>query len=235
MITKDNYEAMLLQYHENLLDRRLREEVEAFLRQNPDIEQEYRQYYSCEPIVTPHHVHYRYKDNLKRKAVQPTAWRWWTAAACIAVLFASAVWLWSRTGAKTGTGTEPTGYIASTEPATTAMPASTATTSTQPEYAAKDAAQAALPKNAVAAEKKHLPMEMAREAKQESLPGETQLKEQHMTTQTTQTPVCESDKLVVYGIRVENRNNLVASPKADEPCNNLACRLALTGQRLGML
>ena len=51
MITKDNYEAMLLQYHENLLDRRLREEVEAFLRQNPDIEQEYRQYYSCEPIV----------------------------------------------------------------------------------------------------------------------------------------------------------------------------------------
>ena len=71
MITKDNYEPMLLQYHENLLDRRLREEVEAFLRQNPDIEQEYRQYYSCEPIVTPHHVHYRYKDNLKRKAVQP--------------------------------------------------------------------------------------------------------------------------------------------------------------------
>ena len=52
MITKDNYEAMLLQYHENLLDGRLREEVEAFLRQNPDIEQEYRQYYSCEPIVT---------------------------------------------------------------------------------------------------------------------------------------------------------------------------------------
>ena len=61
---------------------RQREEVEAFLRQNPDIEQEYRQYYSCEPIVTPHHAHYRYKDNLKRKAVQPTAWRWWTAAAC---------------------------------------------------------------------------------------------------------------------------------------------------------
>ena len=214
MITKDNYEPMLLQYHENLLDRRLREEVEAFLRQNPDIEQEYRQYYSCEPIVTPHHVHYRYKDNLKRKAVQPTAWRWWTAAACIAVLFASAVWLWSRTGAKTGTGTEPTGYIASTEPATTATPASTATTSTQPEYAAKDAAQAA-----------------AEAVRQEKIAEYTA----QLAAASEQTPVCESDKLVVYGIRVENRNNLVASPKADEPCNNLACRLALTGQRLGML
>ncbi|MBO7577302.1 MAG: hypothetical protein J6T03_07530 [Bacteroidales bacterium] len=235
MITKDNYEAMLLQYHENLLDGRLREEVDAFLRQNPDIEQEYRQYYSCEPIVTPHHVHYRYKDSLKRKVVQPTAWRWWAAAACIAVLFATAVWLWSRTGTETGTGAEPTGYIASAEPATTAMPASTATTSTQLEYTTKDGAQAGLPKNAVAAEKKRLPMEMAREANQESLPDETQLKEQHMTAQTTQTPVCESDKLVVYGIRVENRNNLVACPKADQPCNNLACRLALTGQRLGML
>ena len=38
MITKDNYEAMLLQYHEGLLDARQRAEVEAFLQQHPDIE-----------------------------------------------------------------------------------------------------------------------------------------------------------------------------------------------------
>ncbi len=46
MITTDNYEALLLQYHEGLLDEGQRREVETFLREHPDIEQEYRLYYS---------------------------------------------------------------------------------------------------------------------------------------------------------------------------------------------
>lgn len=59
MITTDNYEAILLQYHEGLLDEGQRREVETFLHQHPDIEQEYRQYYSDEPIVTPPDVQYQ--------------------------------------------------------------------------------------------------------------------------------------------------------------------------------
>ena len=42
MITTDNYEALLLQYHEGLLDEGQQREVETFLREHPDIEQEYR-------------------------------------------------------------------------------------------------------------------------------------------------------------------------------------------------
>ena len=37
MITTDNYEALLLQYHEGLLDEGQQREVETFLREHPDI------------------------------------------------------------------------------------------------------------------------------------------------------------------------------------------------------
>ena len=114
MITKDNYEAMLLQYHEGLLDDRRRGEVELFLRQHPDIEQEYRQYYSSEPIVTPPPAHYLYKGFMKRQPTLGSTRRYWVAAACIAVLFATAVWLWVTSQPGSGTALAPTILIAST-------------------------------------------------------------------------------------------------------------------------
>ena len=187
MITTDNYEALLLQYHEGLLDEGQQREVETFLREHPDIEQEYRLYYSDEPIVTPPDVQYQYKDALKRHPVRALVWWRWGAAACIAAIFATAVLLRSPSHA------HPIAEMkrnAINEPLTT-EPAS-------------------LPKEAVPVE--------------------------HLEPATSAQPqLCESDRLVVYGCRVENRQDLVASPEHKETCHNLACRLIATGQKIGML
>ena len=195
MITTDNYEALLLQYHEGLLDEGQQREVETFLREHPDIEQEYRLYYSDEPIVTPPDVQYQYKDALKRHPVRVVVWWRWGAAACIAVLFATAVLLRSPSQTGIGTVSTPAGYIASAEPATAIEPTESDSPSVQPRVVAH-------------------PIEPATSA---------------------QPQLCESDRLVVYGCRVENRQDLVASPENKETCHNLACRLIATGQKIGML
>ena len=214
MITTDNYEALLLQYHEGLLDEGQQREVETFLREHPDIEQEYRLYYSDEPIVTPPDVQYQYKDALKRHPARAVVWWRWGAAACIAVLFATAVLLRSPSQTGIGTVSTPTGYIASAKPATAIEPTESDSPSVQPRVVA----------HPIAEMKRHAINEpLATEPA--SLPAEAVPVEQ----------LCESDRLVVYGCRVENRQDLVASPEHKETCHNLACRLIATGQKIGML
>lgn len=224
MITKDNYEAMLLQYHEGLLDDRRREEVEAFLRQHPDIEQEYRQYYSSEPIVTPPPAHYLYKGFMKRQPTLGGTRRYWVAAACIAVLFATAVWLWVTSQPGSGTALAPTILIASTEPATAVVAADSCAPAIQPpatEHAKKVKERCTAVASVI--------------IEPESKLSEVMPFEQTEAVESGQLPVYESDRLVVYGCRIENRQDLVACPDEEEPCRNLACRLILTGQKIGML
>ena len=224
MITTDNYEALLLQYHEGLLNEGQRREVETFLREHPDIEQEYRQYYSDEPIVTPPDVQYQYKDALKRHPVRALVWWRWGAAACIAAIFATAVLLRSPSQTGTDNVATPTGYIASAKPSTTVEPAESESPSVQPRAVA------------------HPMAEMKRQAineplatKPASLPTEA-VPVEHLEPATSAQPqLCESDRLVVYGCPVENRQDLVASPEDKETCHNLACRLIATGQKIGML
>ena len=141
MITTDNYEALLLQYHEGLLDEGQQREVETFLREHPDIEQEYRLYYSDEPIVTPPDVQYQYKDALKRHPARAVVWWRWGAAACIAVLFATAVLLRSPSQTGSGTVSTPTGYIASAKPATAIEPTESDSPSVQPRVVAHPIAE----------------------------------------------------------------------------------------------
>ncbi len=223
MITKDNYEAMLLQYHEGLLDARQRAEVEAFLQQHPDIEQEYRLYYSNEPIVTPPDARYMHKRSIKQRPVRAIAWQHWAAAACIAVLFATAVWLWSPS--QPGSNTTPsTIHVASAEPATAVATADSCTPAVEPRTV----------EHTAAAKERHTAV-VSIAAEPETLQVDATPVEHLVAETTEQPPVCESDKLVVYGCRVENRQNLVATPDALGPCNSLACRLIATGQKIGML
>ena len=224
MITTDNYEAILLQYHEGLLDEGQRREVEEFLHQHPDIEQEYRQYYSDEPIVTPPDVQYQYKDALKRHPVRAVVWWRWGAAACITVLFATAVLLRSPSQTGIGTVSTPTGYIASAKPATAIEPTESDSPSVQPRVVAHPIAQ--MKRHAI---NEPLATEPA------SLPAEAVPVEHLEPAMSAQPQLCESDRLVVYGCRVENRQDLVASPEDKETCHNLACRLIATGQKIGML
>jgi hypothetical protein len=224
MITTDNYEALLLQYHEGLLDEGQQREVETFLREHPDIEQEYRLYYSDEPIVTPPDVQYQYKDALKRHPVRALVWWRWGAAACIAVLFATAVLLRSPSQTGIGTVSTPTGYIASAKPATAIEPTESDSPSVQPRVVAHPIAE--MKRNAI-----NEPLA----TKPASLPAEA-VPVEHLEPATSAQPqLCESDRLVVYGCRVENRQDLVASPEHKETCHNLACRLIATGQKIGML
>ena len=223
MITKDNYEAMLLQYHEGLLDARQRAEVEAFLQQHPDIEQEYRLYYSNEPIVTPPDARYMHKRSIKQRPVSAIAWQHWAAAACIAVLFATAVWLWSPSQPGSNT-TSSTGHVASAEPATAVATADSSTPAVEPR----------MPEYPATARERHTAVASVA-AEPETIQADATPVEHFVAAASEQTPVCESDKLVVYGCRVENRQNLVATPDAPEPCNSLACRLRNTGQKMGML
>lgn len=224
MLTKDNYEAMLLQYHEGLLDDRRREEVEAFLSQHPDIEQEYRQFYSSEPIVTPPSAHYLYKGFMKRQPTLGGTRRYWAAAACIAVLFATAVWLWVTSQPGSDTASAPTVLIASTEPATAVVPAD----SCAPAIQTCTTEQVQVVKERCTAVASVI-------IEPESKLSEEMPFEQTEAVESGQPPVCESDRLVVYGCRIENRQDLVACPDEEEPCHNLVCRLILTGQRIGML
>ena len=224
MITTDNYEALLLQYHEGLLDEGQQREVETFLREHPDIEQEYRLYYSDEPIVTPPDVQYQYKDALKRHPARAVVWWRWGAAACIAVLFATAVLLRSPSQTGIGTVSTPAGYIASAEPATATEPTKSNSPSVQHRVAA----------HPIAEMKRHAINEPLA-TKPASLPAEA-VPVEHLVPETSAQPqLCESDRLVVYGCRVENRQDLVASPENKETCHNLACRLIATGQKIGML
>ena len=224
MITKDNYEAMLLQYHEGLLDARQRAEVEAFLQQHPDIEQEYRLYYSSDPIVTPPDALYMHKETLKRRPVRAVAWQRWAAAACIAVLFATAVWLWSPSQPGSNNAAAPTGYVASAEPATATVPAESSAPVVKPRTV----------EHTAAAKERHTAV-VSIAAEPETLQVDATPVEHLVAETTEQPPVCESDKLVVYGCRVENRQDLVATPDVLGPCNSLACRLIATGQKIGML
>lgn len=224
MITTDNYEAMLLQYHEGLLDEGQRREVEEFLHQHPDIEQEYRQYYSDEPIVTPPDVQYQYKDALKRHLVRVVVWWRWGAAACIAAMFATTVLLWNPSQTGTDNVATPTGYIASAKPSTTVEPTKSNSPSVQPRVVAHPIAE--MKRHAI---NEPLTTEPA------SLPAEA-VPVEHLEPATSAQPqLCESDRLVVYGCPVENRQDLVASPENKETCHNLACRLIATGQKIGML
>ena len=223
MITKDNYEAMLLQYHEGLLDARQRAEVEAFLQQHPDIEQEYRLYYSNEPIVTPPDARYMHKRSIKQRPVRAVAWQRWAAAACIAVLFATAVWLWSPSQPGSNT-TSSTGHVASTEPAMAVATADSSTPAVKPRMV----------EHTAAAKERHTAV-VSIAAEPETLQVDATPVEHLVAETTEQPPVCESDKLVVYGCRVENRQDLVATPDVLGPCNSLACRLIATGQKIGML
>lgn len=223
MITKDNYEAMLLQYHEGLLDARQRAEVEAFLQQHPDIEQEYRLYYSNEPIVTPPDARYMHKRSIKQRPVSAIAWQHWAAAACIAVLFATAVWLWSPS--QPGSNTTPsTIHVASAEPATAVATAESSAPVVKPRTV----------EHTAAAKERHTAV-VSIAAEPETLQVDATPVEHLVAETTEQPPVCESDKLVVYGCRVENRQDLVATPDVLGPCNSLACRLIATGQKIGML
>ena len=223
MITKDNYEAMLLQYHEGLLDARQRAEVEAFLQQHPDIEQEYRLYYSSDPIVTPPDARYMHKRSIKQRPVRAIAWQHWAAAACIAVLFATAVWLWSPS--QPGSNTTPsTIHVVSAEPATAVATADSSTPAVEPR----------MPEYSAAVRERHTAVASVA-TDPETIQADATPVEHFVAAASEQTPVCESDKLVVYGCRVENRQNLVTTPDAPEPCNSLACRLRNTGQKMGML
>ena len=235
MITMDNYEAMLLQYHEGMLNDRQRKEVEAFLRQHPDIEREYRLYYSSEPIVTPPETGYMYKKELKRQADHAPVWIRRAAAACAVAIATTTVWLWSTAQNGGDTGTTTTEIVASAKHSTNINTTADTETPLPPAIDNHAPAATVTQRNNASTAKTRcatgdpvntLPTTMVTEEKTathcEVLPP-------------SQSLLSESDRLVIYGCPVETRNNLVASPDDNGACRNLACRLIATGQKMGML
>ncbi len=227
MIDEQNYEAYLLQYHDGALDEQGVKEVEAFLLQHPRIAWEDKQYYSGTPIVAPLVSTYLYKGFLKHPHTHYHRGWYWAAAACVAGLLVT-VWLWNI---PEGTHTQP--VVA--QQRTVATEVAAPTTGRVPQQALLAATS---PTDTRADAQVRIQQSSHEEQRvQESEVG--QVTEEAVADVTPPTPtapmLCESDQLVVYGCPTVNSSSLVQYPEQQPVCNSFACRLYLTGRRLGML
>ena len=85
MITIDNYEAYLLQYAEGMLSKKECAEVEDFLKNHPDLQDEMVQFYDSDFKVTAPDIEMPNKQALKHRLVMPIVWRSVVAACLIGV------------------------------------------------------------------------------------------------------------------------------------------------------
>ena len=223
MINENNYEAWLLQYHDGTLDKSDVSEVEAFLHQHPHIAENDRLYYSDTPLVTSIDSTYLFKGFLKHSPDnEHKRWHWTAVASIVGLLVA--VWLWR---AQEPSPSQPLVVRNTAVPLETKI-SSVVQESEQPPIKTTESSTlgaVALAKHPLSHHDEHI-----------EPPTDV---EQMNETSTAIVPVppehCESDQLVVYGCPVVNSNSLVLCPDDQPTCNNLACRLHLTGQRLGIL
>ena len=227
MIDEQNYEAYLLQYHDGTLDEQGVRELGAFLSQHPQIAWEDRHYYRDVPIAVPLDSEYLYKAFLKRQPAHSHKGWYWAAAACVAGLLV-AVWLWNI---PEGTHSHP--IVAQRHTTAKELTASTA---------GKEFQQPLLSTTALTPSKVDAQVRLRQSHKEEQMVQVSeveQVTEEAVADVTSQAPtapvLCESDQLVVYGCPTVNSSSLVQYPEQQPVCNSFACRLILTGRRLGML
>lgn len=227
MIDEQNYEAYLLQYHDGTLDEQDVQEVEAFLLQHPQIAREDRLYYCDAPLVTPLVSTYLYKGFLKQSRTHNQKWWYWMAAACVVGLLV-AIGLWA-----TPEGTPPQPIVAQHR---------TSPKDVMARVADKESQQPLLRTTASPSTVAGTPVRLRKSHPAEPIVQETevgQVTEESVADVAPQVPTapmfCESDQLVVYGCPTVNSSSLVQYPDGQPVCNNFACRLLLTGRRLGML
>lgn len=227
MIDEQNYEAYLLQYHDGTLDEQGVKEVEAFLLQHPQIAREDKQYYCDAPLVAPLASTYLYKGFLKQSRTHNQKWWYWMAAACVVGLMV-AIGLWS-----TPEGTRPQPIVAQY---------CTSPKEVMARAADKESQQPSLRTTTSPSTMVGTPVRIRQSHPDEPMAQETevgQVTEEAVADVTPSAPaapmLCESDQLVVYGCPTVNSSSLVQYPDGQPVCNNLACRLLLTGRRLGML
>ena len=225
MIIKDNYEAWLLQYHDGTLDKQTANAVEEFLRLHPHIAQEDMLYYSDVPLVPSLGNTYLYKGFLKQRPTNRHRWWYWAVAACMAGVLVT-VWLWN----------------AQLQPQTLVAQKATVDAEVWMPIADTDnwesTVEATAPMTHATYAQVRKPQPCCDSATDNELKVAPEYEEATVSTlqPNSLAPIqIKSDQLVVYGCPTINSSSLVRCPEEQPTCNNLACRLILTGQRLGML
>lgn len=101
MITMDNYEGWLMRYADNALTADERREVEAFIAAHPDLHDEMDSVAAVR--VTPLPSAMPHKERLLRREAVPL-WRWVAAAAIMAAMVATPLFVMNRQPRHAGSG-----------------------------------------------------------------------------------------------------------------------------------